>query len=288
MIANNVGHSISGAPGTNPTLPLSDVLSGFSSVFSHFGNGEEIFYTIVSGINKEVGIGVVDTSGSGSIQRSFQFEKITAGGITFSTNIGQAQDFLSVDAGASIFIANSIQALTMHYPVWKSKFGPADWSILFTGTFETIPGYAPIQYLTCDAGVATNGIQGTIHLGHDVIPNQTEARMYIHWIPETGNNNQVRWRTSIHSMSPDNLISPQYSEQIVISTVPSGGGQKIIMEEIPHNFFINGPDDVFKYQIERTGGGSYPDKAYFLGVSIKYLAHRHGTPGRNDLNNWFE
>lgn len=276
MQANLVNQNVS-TSGTGD-LVLTTAVTGFTTIAAVFANNDKLFYSVIDGNNREVGLGTFDAV-NGEITRDKIFETIVAG--VFDNTSPTA---ISLSGTAVVSVSPSIQALTTHMPTWKrinSIPAQNDSPYADFPAFAVMIGGIKIPYFA-SAPANNESIQIIIPVGHDVAEN-TELFMGVHWAPNDNSAGVVRWGFEYGIAGFDVAYSAAttltYEHSVAINS-----SNKQLLSEFATSIVAAGPNSVIVGRLYRDtahANDTYAGKAGLIQMSAAYQAKYIGTPGKN-------
>jgi hypothetical protein len=284
MIGNFISQKISSSGTGN--LVLGDAISSYATVDQVFSNGDQLFYVIIDGNNRETGLGTYD-SGAGEIVRDVAapnaiFETYSSGSYDSAPVAG-----ISLSGNAILAVAPSIQALTTHLPVWKRKYAN-----LLIGT-SSYANEAAMATLTGNlkapefAGTVTDNTMGfSIELGHD-IGETVSVTPSIIWSPSTSNTGDAKWELETTILQPGSTVGGTNVQTV---TQAAGGVAGAINEASFATLTIPEPNCVIVGVLKRLAtdvANTHDYPVHLISIAVSYQATQIGTPAQNsDYFDW--
>jgi hypothetical protein len=267
-------------------LELGDAVSSFTTVASVFNNGDRVFYTVVDGNNREVGLGTYDAglnviTRTGTNPLDVQFESIF-NGIYTSTPAGP----INLNEGAKVSVSPSIQALTTHLASWKRVYAiPTSTQYLNTPNQDLLINGLEIPRFPAGGSELSSGF--TLPIGHDISPD-TILYLAVEWLPRDNAVGDVRWGIEFTLVT---LGSPIISTATIYVNQNTTGvvNEPLLAEFAPLTpITIPGPNTVMYGRVFRDiGNDTYTGDAGLIGISGAYQAEWLGTPSKNsDFYTW--
>lgn len=279
-IANWVRQRVSNTGTGN--INLGTLLDGFIPFSSAFVNGDTIHYTLEDGYNREVGIGVYNSS-SNSISRQQILETLVNG-----VHDKSSPSAISLTSNTIVGVDPSTQALINHLPVWKDLHLPLRQHLDTGLATPDVIDFAGIKALGFDSEL-NESMSFTVSLNHDgkvgsdIIP-------YIAWSPTTNNAGVVRWGIAFTAAQRG---QGTFNDAVVIYLEQSSQSTKNLNLFIEHSASILGfpePDTVLVGSVFRDAShenDTYPDDAVLHIAGMHYQANAVGTPSKDpDYFNW--
>ena len=274
MLANWILQSVT-STGTGD-ISLGSPNAGYIAVSDRYVNGDQFFYTIESGTDKETGIGRYVTSGN-KVVREQVLETLISG--TFNKN---SPSPISVASNAVFFISGSTQGLTTHDLVWKDITAdlivPPSTSVLVPTYKEfvvNVNGFHFSPSLKEELGIKIR-IGNDIAVGKTLYPN-------IRWSPKDNTLGTVRWGITLAVAE----INGTFSDAGVIYLEQAGGGTSNRHQQIeldPSSILAPNPNAIIVGKVFRDSehvNDTYTGEAVLHSVSLNYQADRVGTPKKN-------
>lgn len=149
MISNFIKQAVLNT-GTG-AIQLGDAITGFSETGDVFTDGSYLFYCLVKGTDKEIGVGQY-SSASNSISRVKIFENIINGIL-----VSPASTPLSIDTNTVFYLGNSAQAQNVCISSWNSLNVP----LVFSNTLKIGNlsfGALDVEIDECLGNIATSSL----------------------------------------------------------------------------------------------------------------------------------
>lgn len=268
---------------TTASIFLETEVKGYVAFSSVYKDGDDVFYTIEDGFNKETGVGTY-TAINNSITRQHIFEILKDGTLTkYNKKLNIIPIPINVEAGSRVFVGGSVQALTHNTMVNKNI--PAQVNYLVTASDHTNSFRAP-EYKEFYAGV--DGYH---------FPANTEAEVGFHFqvpldiAPDTDMYIEVHWATTDNTDGVVRWVANYTSAPLTGAFVDGGS---VVLEQdtsllqhahlaVQHKLEGLTADTVIMGRMKRDSTNivdTYEGEAVLLGVTVGYLSDRIGTPGK--------
>jgi len=255
-------------------LLLGTALPSYVPVASVYANGERVYYSILEGDNREVGVGTYVSAGN-KITRDFVFETLVAGVHTLP-----ASGNLSLNGTAVVAVTGSIQGSITHAPVWVADsvaLGSQSWTA--APPVGAVIGGISSPYFLPDIAA------DEINFSHRMSNRTTvggEVRFSIAWSPSTTDTGVVRWGIE-YSIAPYTggsftTTSIAYLEQAATGTI---GSHQVILAAVPDQFVTSGPGEVVIGRVFRDGvhsADTFTGNAFIHGLDLNHQVDHLGTP----------
>ena len=280
MLANWVMQGISS--GGTGELVLGAVFPSYIAVNNIFNNGDEFFYTIEDGLNRETGIATYISSGN-KVIRTQIFENLV-NGVYDNTSPSP----LSVSTSAKLAVTASVRGLTTNTPVWReipANFHPSPNSADYTPTYKefvvNINAYHFNKDISESLGVSFP-VNTDIEVGAGVFLN-------IRWSPTNNTTGIVRWGVSLSVAEIDGT----FTDAGVVYLEQAGSGvtsSHQLLETATKVLDAPNPNALVLGRVFRDSAhvnDTYAGDAVLHSVNLGYLSDKIGTPKRNrDHFNW--
>lgn len=259
-------------------IQLADSITSFIRVSSAYVNGEEIYYSLLDGDDRENGLGTY-ISATNKITRDTIFETLTSGAYTPT-----GASPISLSGNATLAIMPTPRGLIKHEPVWKE---------LPASSFQVYKaGYTNPDLVTLIGNILAPGFDATIeeaigiryNIPHDI---SVGSSMYpsVRWSPSTTNTGVVRWGIE-YSMAERDTGTFLSSTTIFIEQ--AGGSVTNAHQSIE---FADGdkilaplPNTIIAAKVFRDAthiNDTFTGEAILHTASLHYLADYVGTPSRD-------
>lgn len=281
MIENIVNQIVS-STGTGD-LALGAAVNSFTSFGSVFSDGDQVFYSVIDGDNRETGLATYN-QGANSLSRTVIFENLVSG--VYDANPLAA---INVTAGATVSCSPSVQALTTLSPSWKRAHA----NIIATPgmytpddpTFATVAGNVKIPVFAEGGAIIQTNFN--IAVPHDIGPD-TQAFLCVHWCPMDGTTGNVYWGAEFANAKEGNNLSS--TGTFFITSAAAGNKGNVTIAEFANPLTLAEPSSIIAGRLLRDSGNgndTYAGDAGLLGVSLIYQAKYHGTPSKTpDYYSW--
>tara|TARA_Y100001963_G_scaffold128140_1_gene182152 strand:- start:4354 stop:5211 length:858 start_codon:yes stop_codon:yes gene_type:complete len=263
-------------------VTLGSAIPGFVPFTQAFNDGDEVFYSIRDGNNREVGKGTY-VSGDSSITRNTVFASLEGGVYAEFPVIP-----LNTTTNAVVTCSASIESLTYNKAVWKKVFstsgetlggystGLVSYIELATGTGIKVPGFAT----AADEIYPVN-----INMGHD-ITETVNLSMQAHVIAEGSAAGTVRLQLETLTVKPGEVLGSVVTQVKDFAVDATQGTHQIF------NFNTDlsvGPGAVVRGILTRVGthaNDNYAGNLLLTGFAGAYQSELLGTPGI-DIGGYF-
>lgn len=264
-------------------LLLSDVISSYIRVSSAYANGDQLIYSVVDGINREIGVGTFVASGN-YISRDIVLETLVNGAY-----VNSSATPITLSGSAEVSVMPTKQNTNSHIPVWKTL---KPMSII-----DPSLGYTPPGISSLVGGVSAPAFDATVEesLGFRFImpadfARNTQVYPVIHWSPSSVATSRVRWGieytladrgssnfTTVNTVyleqDGSGVINAHQAVENTVDAIIAGNADMIIVGRV--------------FRDATNGNDTYPDDAIFHGIELKYVSDLVGLINRTpDFYDW--
>lgn len=259
-------------------IQLASSISGFITVASAYTNGEEIYYSLTDGDNRENGLGTY-VSATNKITRDVIFETLASGAYTPT-----AATPINLSGSAVLSVSVTTRGLIVHEPVWKNC--PVNVFSVYKA------GYTNPDLITLVGGILTPAFDASIeeavgiryNVSHDIHPGSFMFPS-INWGGSTTDTGTVRWGME-YSLAERDTGAFITSTTIYVEQAADGviGSHQAIEFADGDKIAAPLPDTIIIGKLFRDAShinDTFTGEAFLHGAPIRYQASYVGTPSRN-------
>lgn len=266
------------------TITLGTAVAGFITFGDQYSDGDEVYYTITDGLNRENGLGTYTASGT-TLSRDTIFETLVSG--TFDNTSPTA---ISLSGDAVVMVSTTKNGLTTHAPLWKDNLTSFFSAKLPGANAPDLKSFQSGTYAYAFDPATNEEVYLSFHIDHDILQGST-VYPHVHWSPEDTNTGTVRWAFE-YTMAARDTGTFGTTTTIYMEQAGSGTAFDHQVVEDATGFTISTPevDSVLICRVYRDAShvnDTYTGDAFGLFVDIHYQADRIGTPAKAaDFYTW--
>lgn len=121
------------------------------------------------------------------------------------------------------------------------------------------------------------------HVNHDIVPNNCQAFLHVHWSTNGTNTQPVRWEFLVSRALGHNQANFGPLQSIIVTGTPHGTAWRHYVTEVTDLddvLILTEPDELINVTLRRitNGGTNNTDRVFGLTVDLHYQTDRRATP----------
>ena len=257
--------------------------SGFVTFGDQYADGDEVYYTIEDGLNREAGIGTYTAAGT-TLSRTTIFETLVNG--VFDKTSPTA---MTLSGKAVVSVSAEKKALTTHCPVWKDNVANVNSAKVAGVDAPEFKEMLNGMYTYAFASTKEEEVFVAFHINHDFLRG-SDFYINVHWAPGSADTGGVVWGF-------DYMIAERgtgvFGAMTTVTAEQAASGTPF-MHQMAESVAISSPanpvDTTVLMRLYREVGNAndtFTGDAFGFSVNLHYQAEMEGTPQKDpDFYAW--